>query len=237
MRAWLNLRYSSGDRVEAFAAGLKRVGYRVEFGMPSKTIPGDLFVTWNRIGQGDRWAREFASAGNSVIVAENSSWGNESFHGGWLTLARDFHNTAGMFPVGGPERWDALGAELDPWRTEGETVVLPQRGFGPPEVAMPPGWVARQSGRVRRHPGMAKATPLVVDLANAGRVVTWGSAAAVQALLWGIPVRSDMPGWIGAQDNTDAGRIDMLRRMAWAQWKLDEIRQGEPFAWLLKSQS
>ena len=233
MRAWLNLRYSPPDRIAAFKSGLERHGYRVEVSLPTKAVDGDLFVTWNRINIGDHWARKFIAAGNRVLVAENSSWGNGLTGGGWLTIARDLHNTAGKFPVGGPERWDGFHVELEPWRTHGETVVLPQRGFGPHEVAMPKGWEHRQAGRVRRHPGIRPTTPLRDDLARAGKVVTWGSAAAVQALMWGIPAESHMPGWIAAQDNTDSGRLAMFRRLAWAQWRINEIRQGEPFEWLL----
>ena len=148
-------------------------------------------------------------------------------------LARNFHNTAGMFPVGGPERWDSLGVDLEPWRTEGETVILPQRGIGPAQVAMPRGWPYGIKGRIRQHPGQRQAKDLKEDLAKAGKVITWGSGAAIKALMWGIPVDSHMPKWIGVQDNTDAGRLDMFRRLAWAQWSMDEIASGEPFERLL----
>lgn len=232
--AWLNLRYSPPDRIEAFKAGIERHGYRAEVGLPAKVVDGDALITWNRINIGDHWARKFSAAGNRVLVTENASWGNEFCGGGWLTIARNFHNMAGQFPIGGPDRWDSLGVELEPWRTGGETVVLPQRGFGPPEVAMPRKWPEGQAGRIRRHPGKSAGTPLRDDLAKAGKVVTWGSAAAVQALIWGIPVESHMPGWIAEQDNTDSGRLAMCRRLAWAQWRIDEIRQGTPFECLLE---
>lgn len=227
--AWLNLRHSQGDRLEVFKAGLERLGYRVEIGLGL----GDLLVTWNRIGRAD----ELAQRSERVIVAENAAWGNGFLGDSWLTLARDRHNTVGMFPAGGPERWDSLGVELEPWRTEGETVILPQRGIGSPPTAMPRDWIngaySRFGGRVRHHPGLRPAKPLRDDLARCGRVVTWGSGAAIQALMWGIPVVSEMPDWIGAQDNTDAGRLEMFRRLAWAQWTLDEIASGETFERLL----
>lgn len=227
MRAWLNLRYVA-KRGAAFEQGLKACGFEVVVGLPVDAGPGDVFVTWNRIGQADDAARRFKGA---VIVAENAAWGNEFLGGQWHSLARDFHNTAGMFPVGEPQRWGSLGVDLVPWRTSGETVVLPQRGIGPRGVAMPHGWTS--NGRVRKHPGNVKNPPLEQDLANCGRVVTWGSGAAIKALMWGIPVESHMPNWIGEQDNTDAGRLAMFRRLAWAQWTLDEIASGEPFKRLL----
>lgn len=221
------------ERLQAFRVGLERHGFSVKSGMTDKPGPQDVFVTWNRIRDANRVADRFSR----VLVAENAAWGNGFIGRHWVSLAMDRHNTAGMFPVGGSERWDRLGFELDPWRREGETVILPQRGIGSAPTAMPKEWTAsaveRFGGRVRRHPGQGPAKPLRVDLEGCGRVVTWGSGAAVQALMWGIPVVSDMPDWIGRQDNTDASRLDMFRRLAWAQWTLDEIASGEPFERLL----
>lgn len=233
MIAWLNLRHPVADRAEAFKSGLQRLGYSVQFGCTNNPGDRDVFVSWNRIREGANAATAFEVAGRPVLIAENASWGNDFLDGSWLTLANGYHNTAGRFPIGGPERWDALGVELAPWRTGGETVVLPSRGIGPPQVKMPPNWPREQKGRIRQHPGRAHGKPLADDLAQAGRVVTWGSGAAVKALLWGIPVESHMPRWIAEQDNTEAGRLAMFRALAWGQWRLDEIRTGEALAWLL----
>jgi hypothetical protein len=46
-----------------------------------------------------------------------------------------------------------------------------------------------------------------------------------------------MPGWIAEQDNTDAGRLAMLRTLAWAQWRLSEIESGEAFERLINDTS
>jgi hypothetical protein len=237
LKAWLNLRLSLPERVAAFAAGFRRLGYGIEYGVTMQPAPGDVLLTWNRINVGDEAAKRFEAAGNTVLVTENATWGNEFAGGHWLTLARNRHNTAGMFRVGGSERWDALGIELAPWRTEGETVLIAQRGIGAAPTAMPSGWAERaqrsHGGRIRRHPGRHPAKPLADDLARCGRVVTWGSGAAVQALMWGIPVVSEMPDWIAGQDNTDASRLAMFRRLAWGQWRMAEIESGEGLLWLL----
>lgn len=233
MRAWLNLRHAEGERSAAFARGLKRLGYEVQRGTTGGPGNRDILVTWNRISAGDAAARAFEAAGCPVLVAENASWGNDFMGGDWLTLVKRFHNTAGMFPVGGSGRWDSLGAELAPWRAGGETVILPQRGIGCPEVAMPRGWGYGIKGRIRMHPGRCRAIDLAEDLRKAGQVVTWGSGAAVKALMWGIKVESHMPNWIAAQDNTDAGRLDMFRQLAWAQATMEEIASGEAFERLL----
>lgn len=227
--ASLNLRYSPPERIRVFEAGLKRLGYAINRSLSG----GDLLVTWNRIGEAGQAAKRY----ERVLVAENAAWGNGFLGGRWLTLARDRHNTAGMFPVGGFERWDGLGVDLAPWRTTGETVILPQRGIGSPPTVMPLGWGAsalkKYGGRVRKHPGKFDSKPLAEDLANCGRVVTWGSGAAVQALMLGIPVISEMPNWIAEQDNTDAGRLAMFRRLAWAQSRHEEVESGEAIERLL----
>lgn len=237
MRAWLNLRHNVSPRREAFAAGLTKIGYRVIDGITVTPEPGDVLVTWNRINIGNTAARAFEARGLPVLVVENASWGNDFAGDSWLTLARGRHNTTGCFPVGGPERWDDLGIVPAPWRAGGETVILPQRGIG--ADGMPHGWGerarAKYGGRIRQHPGMRACVPLDGDLSRAGRVVTWGSGAAIKALLLGIRVVSEMPDWIGEQNNTDAGRLAMLRRLAWAQWRLGEIKDGSALRWMLSA--
>ena len=236
-RAYLNLRHGVPERRRAFAKGLRRLGYQVCEGLPTELDGGDVLVTWNRIGAGDAWAKRLRAAGNKVIVTENSSWGNDFQGRHWYHLAENYHNTAGCFPLGGPERWDSLGVTLPPFRRSGETVIVLQRGIGSDPTRMPCNFARRMvkktGARVRVHPGTRDAIPLEQDLANAGLVITWGSGAAIKALMMGIPVKSYMPNWIGKQNNTEASRLKMFRKLAWAQWTLDEIASGEPFARLL----
>lgn len=238
MKAYLNLRYTVPERRAALESGLKSLGYAIENGVTHNPRENDIFVTWNRIGAGDNISRLFKSRGLKVLVTENATWGNGFAGDRWYTIARDYHNTAGKFPIGSVSRWDSLGIVLPEFRTQGETVILPQRGIGSHPVAMPRGWAEqahqKYSGRIRRHPGKREAVSLDHDLKNCGRVITWGSGAAVKALLMGIPVVSEMPNWIAAQDNTEAGRLEMFRRLAWAQWRLSEITSGEAFEWLLR---
>lgn len=236
-RAFLNLRLTNAQRVEMFARGLRLNGYKVIPGVTLEPGPQDALITWNRIGIGNAAAKAFEAAGRPVLVTENATWGNDFAGHRWYHIARNRHNTAGMFPIGGPERWDSLGVKLAPWRTEGETVILAQRGIGAPPTSMPRDWPnqakIRHGGRIRQHPGKTSAKALEADLAKAGRVVTWGSGAAIQALLWGIPVVSEMPNWIGEQSNTTEMRLEMFRRLAWAQWSHTEIAEGVPFRVLL----
>lgn len=198
---------------------------------------GDILVTWNRIREGQHAAIKFESLGLPVIVTENASWGNDFFGHSWLYLGLNYHNKGSGIVFGGSHRWDSLGVTLPPFRTSGETVILPQRGIGPEGIAMPRNWAYHaqrvHGGRIRPHPGNGKCIPLELDLARCGLAVTWGSGAAIKALMQGIPVRSDMLDWAGAQDNTIDGRLAMFRRLAWANWHMHEISSGEAFKALL----
>lgn len=148
---------------------------------------------------------------------------------------------------------------MSPWRADGtEIVVLAQRGIGCPGVAEPRGWAHQTADilrvrterpvRIRQHPGergMATATPLEHDLRNAWACVTWGSGAALKALLMGVPVFHGLKRWIGAPaalpwtDDLErpfrGDRLPMFERLAWAIWSLEEIQSGEPFRHLLKT--
>lgn len=238
--AWLNLRHSVPERQKAFVDGLTKAGYTVRAGFPGRIGARDCFVTWNRIGDGHTWAKRFEAEGNRVLVAENSTWGNGFLGRHWYCIFPDYHNAMPVKPfIVDPSRFDALNVPLAPWRPKGETLILPQRGIGPPGIAMPQEWprsaAKRYKGRVRLHPGRDKsAKSLEEDLQSVGLAVTWGSGAAVKALMVGVRVISEMPRWIGQQDNTDQGRLEMLRCLAMYQWTLEEIAAGEPFTRLLR---
>lgn len=239
MIAWLNLRHGVPERWDAWTRGLRRMGFEVREGTTTRPGDRDVLVTWNRVQDGRIAADAFEARGRPVVVTENATWGNDFNGRRWYHVALGRHNTAGRFPIGADNRWDDLGVELAPWRAaNGDTVLLPQRGIGIPGVAMPADWLSRAlkrhpGAKVRQHPGNKPGSSLDEALRHTARVVTWGSGAAVKALLWGIPVTSDMPNWIGEQDNTDAGRLAMFRRLAWAQWQLHEIAQGSPIARIL----
>lgn len=234
--AWLDLRY---ERQPLFAQGLHKLGYEVRATLTESPGERDILITWNRIGCGDRCARIFSDLELPVIVVENATWGNWFAGQKWYTMARDYHNLAGRFPVGGNERWDSLEIDLAPFRQEGETVILPSRGIGPSLHRMPANWLERMRSqypyaRVRQHPGKNPKKELMDDLRDSARVVTWGSGAAVKALMWGCAVDSWMPGWIGECENNEASRLAMLRRLAWGQVTMPEIESGEAFERVLK---
>lgn len=214
-------------RRQAFGQGLQAAGFT-----ETTEQKCDVLLIWNRYGRFESVADAAERRGARVLIAENATWGNDFLGGRWYSIWPRFHNRADNIRDGGPERWDELGASLEDWRPEGgESVGLMQRGIGP--RGTPRNWIPPGCTRVRGHPGTRPCIPLEQDLAKASEVRTWGSGAAVKALMQGIRVRSYMPNWCGEQDNTDEGRLTMFRRLAWAQWTLPEIEQGAPFAWLL----
>jgi hypothetical protein len=251
LRAALLIREAPVYRRNAFYEGLRQVGARAE--SSARAADHDVLVIWNRYGPYDAIAREFEAKGKPVIIAENGYLGRDWRGGHWYAMARNFHNGAGTWPDGGPERWASMDVPLDPWRnTGGEVVVLATRSIGPPQFAEPRGWSAQvcaelnragHVARVRPHPGERPAVPLADDLATAQAVVTWGSGGALKALQMGIPVFHGFSKWIGAAAAAPynarltgaflGNRTPMFERLAWAMWSTDEIASGVPFKCLL----
>lgn len=245
-------------RREAFAQGFAALGYAVTFGITTTPRAGDVMLSWNRYGPADKAATAFERAGLPVLIAENAYIARPGAK--WYALARSHHVGAGRWAIGGPERWESLGIDLAPIRAAGEEiVVLPQRGIGPPGVAMPFEWPTtvvaylkqrtRRPIRVRAHPGKNDKGDLLADLARAHAAVVWASGAGVKAIVGGVPVFHCFPRWIGAGASTflrdadieapsrcPAARLATLHRLAWAQAHIDEIRSGEAIRRLLEMQ-
>lgn len=244
-------------RHEAFIQGLKRTGFAISKDRLANKPPNphDILIIWNRYGHWDAEARRFERAGARVIVAEN---GYLPMRGTKKTfaLALKHHNGAGEWSQGDTGRRALLDVELSPWREGGtELVVLPQRGIGPPGVAMPRTWPVdicrrlasetRRRVRVRPHPGgNTPPVPLEEDLAGAWAAVTWGSGAALKALVAGVPVFHEFPSWIGRwwaqygiKDLEKPYRPDdrdqLLERVAQAQCTVEELESGEAIKRLL----
>lgn len=243
-------------RHDAFFAGFKRIGFKVS-DVPvreRKVKPGDVLVVWNRYGIFDAQAKMFERSGATVIVAEN---GYLPMRGTKKAFALSLwhHNGAGLWPEM-ESRADKLAAELKPWRRSGdEIVILPQRGIGPEGVAMPKRWQAdiekrlgKRKFRTRQHPGLNDVKPVEKDLDRAKCAVIWGSGAGLKALCEGVPVFHEFPKWIGrfgacaGIDHIDdddltacmGDRVAMLDNVSRAQWSVEEVETGEPFARLLE---
>lgn len=246
MRALCLLHESLAARRTGFERGLARAGFDPVAALPQPG-PGDLLIIWNRYGRYHRLAVQVEKAGGRVLVCENGYLGKRWLGRHWIAMSLGHHAGAGHWHHGGPQRWDALGVEIAPWREGGhEVVILAQRGIGEAGIAAPTGWAQavrrRIGGRIRHHPGRADPGDLLEDLRDAACVVTWHSGAALKALLAGIPVWYAFDRWIGAPAcgrlaafgpvPVRGDRLEMFRRLAWAQWSFDEIESGEAFLWL-----
>lgn len=254
MKACLLIRDLPPYRREAFEAGLRECGYQVT-DHEDTSSPDNLLVIWNRYGRFHMVANRYEEAGCRVLVAENGYLGRDWREQHWYALSLHGHNGAGKWRIGDESRWDSLHVDLPSWRDSGEEVVVfATRHIGVRGTAEPFGWVddivqrIRRAGhevRVRAHPGELQCVPLDQDLSRAKAVVSWGSGAALKALLWGIPAVYGFDRWIGSMAATPlnvflAGakvcdnRLMMFRRLAWAMWTTDELATGGPFRWLLR---
>lgn len=151
------------------------------------------------------------------------------------------------------DRFAALGIKLQPWKHPGvgsHTVVCQQSDAFMRDVARYPGdWLKATLQ------SLAGASPVVVrtwdrdklklartlpqDLEHAHLLVTHSSAAAITALIQGIPVLvSSMSALWGcnfnvADDNCPV-RLNTLGVLADNQWSLGEIASGKAWGWLNK---
>jgi hypothetical protein len=256
------IRHLPEFRINAFTSGLKRLGYDIKNAgayhsdLHHKPKPGDVLLTWNRHGNHSNIAHRWALEGGTVLVAENGWIGKDKEGTQYYALCRDHHNGAGTWHVGEEDRWAKLGIPLQPWRKTGSNLLLlPQRGIGEPGVAMPMHWpdhtqaALRKNPRkvvLRKHPGnhaMQAKHPVEEGLDDVWAAITWASGSAIKAIVAGVPVFYCFKKWIGASaakygledlENPFLGdRLPMLKRLAWAQWSLEELASGEPFRYLL----
>lgn len=264
MIAIVNIRTQPAYRRDAFVAGLNRVGYSVVQGGKPRG-PEDLLVLWNKYDAQEQLANTWERAGGSVIVCENGYIGADAKGRQLYAIAIGGHNGSGTWPIGDEDRLAKLGIELKPYRiVDGYILVCGQRAIGSKEMAAPKNWhpemarrIARGTERqikIREHPGNKPAkVALDDDLAGAFACVIWSSGAGVKALASGVPVFYDAPRWVcedaawpvtqwlgGVGPNFLQGHVpdyrpQAMHAMSYAQWEVDEISAGEPFARILES--
>jgi hypothetical protein len=153
-------------------------------------------------------------------------------------------------------RFEALGIELKPWKkptADSHVVVCPQSEEFMRDIAKYPGnWMKdalhRMDAEGSKAPAVIRmwdrdkvklARSLPQDLENAHLLVTHSSAAAVTALIRGVPVQvSSMSALWGCRfdtsDDADGGRLAALGVLADNQWSISEIKSGRAWTWLNK---
>jgi hypothetical protein len=249
--AHLLIRQAPQYRRDAFAAGLQACGFTLAGEPRALPGPGDVLVIWNRYGRNHETAKRFEAVGARVWVAENGPLGRDFRGEHWYSIMGGNPAGGGFWPDYGARRWDSLGIGICEWRNAGrEVIILAQRGIGPPGIRQPDGWHRQAADRfhlkglgpvrIREHPGENPCTPLLEDLRDAKCVVTWASAAALKALLWGVPVLYGYEQWIGRAAGTHLRegqrpeitrpeRLPVFHALAWTMWRTHEIATGAPF--------
>lgn len=236
---------------------------RMEFPPDRAVRPDDVVVVWNLSVRYRPPAEQAAQVGAALIVAENGYVPKLGDPQHYYALARNGHNGSGLWFVGQADRWTPLGHTLAPWvdRPGGYILIADQRGIGSELMRCPRPFFETVVPRIKRifakvdkrnipeiklrqHPGRHQPTqPLAADLAGARAVVTWASNVANEALIRGIPTFRCAPYHVNAAALPDLNelpnpskpdRLDAFKKLAWAQWALDEIESGQAFRHLLR---
>jgi len=145
------------------------------------------------------------------------------------------------------KRFTALGLEIKPWviRPEGYSLVIEQSPSFMKCVADDPSWLKRMFEQLPRPVKIRRWSPeklrqqstLLKDFTGTKMLVTHSSAAAVTALLEGVPVGVST---MSAIAETPTGtsleqRQRVLGVLADNQFTLEEIKEGKAWALLNKS--
>jgi len=222
---------------KAFARGC---GGRVEFGTDLSPGPVAMFgspLRWDLLQQAFR-------EGRTVYYADHGYFGRHRY----FRITRNGYQHDGTGDAE-PSRFAKFNRPIQKWRTDGRHVLIcPNsetyfRLFGLDVHA----WVRQATQLIAGHSDRpvkvrwkGQAQPIQADLEHCWAVVTYSSAAALDALIAGVPVfvlASFAAAFrMGTPDLTRIespvypdGREPFLWNLAQNQWTLDEIRAGD--AW------
>lgn len=221
----------------------------VVFGVYKSRVP----VSWPR-GEVIKQHRE---AGVDVVVLET----------GYINRGDgyDNHYAAGLNGLNGradfrnddspSDRWEKLGVELKPWRTEGRHLLL--CGQVPQDASVDhidiQEWLLHISGLFtkpviyRPHPlgpqdMLSNCKPsrgsLDDDLKDCWAVITFNSNVAVEAIIKGVPAfafdEGSMAWDVANQIQNPPDRTQWAHNLAYTQWTPDEMRSGETWKHLFR---
>jgi hypothetical protein len=146
------------------------------------------------------------------------------------------------------KRFDALGVKIKPWRLSGKHIVVcPQSDSFMAHVMRYPGsWLAQQLASLVDHDVRVRAwnrdklksqATLLDDLRDALLLITHSSAAAVTAIIEGVPVQVAQESCAYSQPYMapDGERYRWASVLADNQWTLDEMREGKAWSWLTRN--
>lgn len=212
--------------------------------MSSKLRDGPAFFYGVDASNQDVW-REVVRSYRDYYYCDNSHF--DVARGRQFRVSKNRLQHSGIGRSDG-SRFRALGAVIRPWRETGEHIVFcPQSDhFMRAVVGEGPGWDGRvlsALGQLTERPILVRAwssnkaalgATLAHDLVNAHALVTWSSAAAVTAVLAGVPIVT--MGQCAAEPMAgalqDINALPTPERENWAgvladhEWTMDELRNG-----------
>lgn len=152
------------------------------------------------------------------------------------------------WPEAKPDRWDAIGLELKPWKepTDSPRVLLMEQCPGDAAAPPPQSWrnvkarIADFDHTVRPHPLMQATCDLVEDLSRTDICVTWASTGAVEAIIEGIPCITLSPSCIAWPVSSHDFETELFRgnreewayNLAYRQWTLSELASGQAWEYM-----
>jgi hypothetical protein len=132
------------------------------------------------------------------------------------------------------DRFDALGLRVQPWHNnpEGHWLVCPQSDWFMRHLSGAPdwfSWVKPIEGEIRVRPWLRdklkRQATLVEDLKGARCLITHSSAAAVGALLEGIPIHVSDASAV-SRVGFESDRLPVMQALADNQFTLKEMKDG-----------
>lgn len=232
----------------AFAAGSNLPLVTVDRGL----LPGGM-VTYGNLRGLKELLDQAIREGRPYVYADNGYFKPGHYDGyyrcTWNALQHDGSGDAS------PQRWEALGKTIRPWRPSGSFVMVCPPGalYASMHGFDREAWLsnvlitltANTDRRivVRQKPTKGRDEPLWKSLRDCHALVAHSSNSAVEAVLYGVPVFCTDPCAAYAMGEPDVSRIESPKfpdrdqwafNLAAAQWNLIEMRDGTCWAQLNK---
>ena len=241
------------DAGEALRISIKNDGYKAIKGKLDRASDSDVAIIWS--WKQKNLISEMKRKGKHILVLER---GFIQPRNEWYSLALDGFNNRGRFidAQDNGERWNEFfSGYLKPWRYNEDSYAL-LIGQVPNDASLHGvdivEWAQDQTDRLckigvdvvyRPHPECETPCPIGAtlsssslqnDLKNAGRVVTFCSTTAVEAVLAGIPVVVEDMGSVAWPMSSHRVEDDLIRPdrekwchdLSWRQWRFEELADG-----------
>ncbi len=249
MRAFLHYETRAShqlDAMVALAGGLARHGIHIDISAGTEGADRADFIVW----WGDKVPDELRDRPRLILEAGYINGRSGDYVKDRLRFVSvGWNGLHGRADPGAldcpPDRWNNIGVELMPWKTDGNYILICDQH---PGDSVSPGnrrwWAAaldevdpevRRSTIYRPHPLMAHDMgPLAQSLRDAAMCVTWSSTAALEAVCLGVPTVALDRGSIAwpvtshsVSDPTYLGdRSGWAYNLAYRQWTHEELADG-----------